>query len=382
MAEKVMRVGFDGRLLMRNLRGIGVYLRNVLIEILDADRDNQYFIYVDRSCPYNASGEVIESNFSVLNRYKNLHIVNVEAPNQFLWEQFFLPMRVRKDNLSVLHMPANRAPFFCPCKLVVTVHDMIEIIFFDRLFRTLKGLRGRFYDFRIGLYIKFLYFMVFKRADLIITDSEYSKKDINKFTGISLEKIKVIYSACTKEFRKMDVGKENYILALGGEAAHKNSEAVLLAFARLPDGIKEKYTLRVIGQTNRLKELVEQLGEKNISIEKSDFSCPLVEIYNKASVFVFLSLYEGFGFPPLEAMSCGTPVVASDRTSIPEVTGGAAMLVDPLDIDAISDCLAKVLSDDNLRKTLIDKGYKRVKKFSRQNCAHNHYETYRNISLK
>lgn len=377
-----MRIGFDGRLLMRDLRGMGVYLRNMLTEILDTDRKNQYFLYVNPSCPYNASEEVVKSNFSVLTQYKNLQVVDVKAPNQFLWEQFYLLKRVKKDNLSILHMPANRAPFYCPCKLIVTVHDMIEIIFFDRLFKTLKGFRGRFYDFRVGLYIKFLYFVVFKRADMIVTVSEYSRRDINKITGIPLEKIKVIHSACVKEFRKMESPKENYILALGGEAAHKNSEMVLKAFAGLPDEIKEKYRLRVIGKTDCLKEVAGQLGEKNIFVEKSDFSCSLAETYNKALVFVFLSVYEGFGFPPLEAMTCGTPVIASNRSSIPEITGDAALLVDPLNVEEITGALTKILSDDKLRKVLIDKGYKQVEKFSWQNCAREHSEVYKNIYSK
>ena len=377
-----MRIGFDGRLLMRDLRGMGVYLRNMLTESLDSDRKNRYFLYVNPSCPYNASEEVIESNFLVLTQYKNLQVVDVKAPNQFLWEQFYLPKRVKKDNLSILHMTANRAPFYCPCKLIVTVHDMIEIIFFKKLFKTLKGFRGRFYDFRIGLYIKFLYFVVFKRADMIITDSEYSAKDINKLTGIPLKKIKVIHLACAKDFRKMEIPKANYILALGGEAPHKNSETALRAFAGLSDEIKEKYRLRVIGKTDLLVEVAGQLCEKNISVEKSDFSRPLVEIYNKALIFVFLSVYEGFGFPPLESMTCGTPVIASNRSSIPEITGDATLLVDPLNIEEITGALTRILSDDKLRKDLIDKGYKQVEKFSWQNCAREHSEVYKNIYSK
>ncbi len=377
-----MRIGFDGRLLTRGLRGIGVYLRNMLIEVLDTDHKNQYFLYLNPSCPYNASEEVVESNLLPLKQYKNLQVVDVKAPNQFLWEQFYLPRRVKEDKLSLLHMPANRAPFYCPCKLIVTVHDMIEIIFFKKLFKTLKGVRGRFYDFRVGLYIKFLYFVIFKRADMVITVSKSSKRDINKITGMPLKKIKVIYSACVKDFRKMELPKENYILALGGEATHKNSETVLKAFAGLPDEIKEKYRLRVIGKTDRLMEVAGQLGEKNISVEKSDFSRPLAEIYNKALVFIFLSVYEGFGFPPLESMTCGTPVIASNRSSIPEITGDAALLVDPLNLDEITGALNKILSDDKLRKALIDKGYKQVKKFSWQNCAREHSEVYKNIYSK
>ncbi len=377
-----LRIGLDGRLLLRNLRGIAVYIYNVLEHILQHDNRNQYIIYVNESSPYNISKKIYKKTLDSLTRYPNCKVININAPNQFLWEQFYLPKRIRKDKLDILHMGANRAPLYCPCRLIVTIHDMIEILYFEHFFRTLSGLRGRCYDYRVGMYIKFLYYHIFKKADLIITVSHNSANDIHRMSAIPLSKIKVIYLGYDKKlYRNRSIGKEDYLMALGG-MGHKNTSAIIKAFIRLPKRLREKYKLRIIGITPHIKKLVEEISEPNIILQDSDFSVPLTELYSKSLGLVYVSLYEGFGIPPIEAMACGTPVIASNRGSVPEITANSTLSVNPDDIDAISHAMEKILTNKSLRNNLIEAGLDRVQQFSWEKCAEQHLAIYNSFKKK
>ncbi|MCB1196142.1 glycosyltransferase family 4 protein [bacterium] len=375
-----MRIGFDGRLLLRPLRGMAVYINNVFHELISTDSKNEFRMYVDTHFAYNAPPKTYAPVLDAFKKYPNFSIVDINASNAFQWEQICLPKKIREERLDILHMPANRAPFLCPAKkMVVTVHDMIEMIFFKEYFRTLRGLRGRFYDYRVGLYITFMYKKIFPRADMIITDSEHSRHDIHRITGTPLAKIKVSHLAQNAMFKKLDVPREDYLLSFGSVAIHKNCENVLRAFAALPEKLKRTYKLLMIGKTPQLETLAKELGEKNIVFQDADFSPKLVETFNKALGFVFASHYEGFGIPPVEAMACGTPVIASTASSVPEVVGDAALLVNPADPTQIRDAMEKILSSETTRQKLSDAGLKRVQLFSWKKAADIHRELFAQI---
>ena len=372
-----MRIGLDGRLLIRQLRGMALHINNTLHEILKVDPQNEYRLYIHENFAYNVVPEEYTPVLDALKKYPNLSVVNIDAPNAFQWEQRYLPNRLKSENLDILHMPANRAPFRCPArKLIVTVHDMIEIIFFDHFFRGLSGLRGRFYEYRVELYIKFMYKYIFPRADLIFTVSESSRQDIHRIIGVPLSKIKVCCNAHNPLFKYLDLSRKKYLLTFGKGAKHKNSDSVLKAFAMLPDDLKEHYQLLIVGKTPSLEHLAAELDEKNIIFTDADDQT-LLELYNKALGFVFVSFYEGFGIPALEAMVCGTPVIASTTSSVPEIVGDAGLLVNPKDITQIRDAMQKILTDEKLRAKLSKAGLKRAELFSWKKNADMHLEVYK-----
>ncbi|RJP60449.1 MAG: glycosyltransferase family 1 protein [Candidatus Auribacter fodinae] len=373
-----MRIGLDGRLLLRQLRGMAVYLLNTLSHILETDRSNEYILYTMDPFEHNCPPEDYSPVLDRLRVYPNLRIVNISAPNQFIWEQIKLPVQARKDRLDLLHMTANRAPRFVPCKLVITVHDMIELLFFDAFFRTLTGLRGRFYEWRVGMYIKYMYTRIFPRADHIISVSRNSANDITRLAGIPESRITVIHEACADEFKPLGIPREGFLLVLGG-MGHKNTTSVLRAHSRLPEPLREKHPLVVHGAYPHLRELAAELGNTYITVQPSDFSVSLASLYNRAVGFVYVSLYEGFGIPPLEAMACGTPVIASNRGSVPEIVGDAALKVNPESVDEIAQAMQKLLTDPDLRSKLRAGGLQQASRFSWKKCASEHLLVYQQV---
>lgn len=374
-----MRIGIDGRLLISiyNFRGMATYTFRLLDYLIEYEPDNEYFLFVNKAYKYNISPQKYNKRLESYIKHKNCKLININASNAFMWEQVYLPIKIKKLKLDVMHMTANRAPFFCPCKLVVTVHDLIELVYFKDFYRTSKGLRGKFYDLRAGGYIKFMYKKIFHRADRIITVSKSSRTDLNKTLNISESKISVIYHGYDKSFRRLNFSKENYILCLGCDMEYKNTDSVIKAYCQLPEKLKQKFSLKIVGDCPRVRKTVSESKEPNIIIEKFDFTKPLAEKYNKAQVFVFVSFYEGFGMPVLEAMACGTPVIASNRTSLPEVVKDAGIIVDPASIKEIKNAMLAVLIDEPLRNKLIYNSLLRVKDFSWKIFGKKHYKAYK-----
>lgn len=278
-------------------------------------------------------------------------------------------------------------PIFKKGKIVVTVHDFIPFVF-PKYFP--RGIRGE---------IKWLIQKnLLKRCDAIITDSESSKKDIIKFTGIDSSKVKVVYLAVDRDFRKLTDKEaektklkyklpEDFLLYVGDVTWNKNLPRLIEAVGKL------NIPLVLVGKAlasdnfdknnpwNRdlstVKDKVK--GNKKIKVlgfvDKED----LVGLYNLAKVFVMPSLYEGFGFPILEAMACGCPVVTSKTGSIPEVTENSVYYVNPCSTEDISKGILKVYSEEKLQKDLSQKGLIQAKIFSWEKTASETMSLYKKL---
>lgn len=227
-----------------------------------------------------------------------------------------------------------------------------------------------------------------KHCNYIITVSEASKEDIIKEFNYPEDRIKVIYNAIDFErFNKpLNQGREKrirqkynlpdrFILYLGGMRKHKNLERLIKAYSLLPDTLKESYQLVITRGTESLRDLVESLGIK----DKVIFT-PFIDdedkagLYQLASLYSYVSLYEGFGIPIIEAQAAGTPVITSNVSSIPEVAGDTAMCVDPTSEEAIANGMAKILEDKDYRDNLIQKGFNNAKRFSVESAGKSLYE--------
>ncbi len=285
-----------------------------------------------------------------------------------LWCHFILAFK--KGN--ILFCPANTAPYFVPKnkKLVLTVHDIAFLRYpksFSLFFRS---------------YYKFIMPKIINRSNKIITVSQSSKEEILKYYNIEESKIKVIHLGIDKKYKVIqNIKKENIILYVGSLNERKNFCSLIEAFELLNN---ISYKLYIIGNfssnfiiNERTKKILLR-AKKNLNIKfKININDEeLIKLYNRSKCFIFPSFYEGFGLPPLEAMSCGTPVITSNLTSMPEICADAALYIDPYDIEDIKNKIELLLNDDDLQNELIKKGLKRAKGFTWEKAASEHLKVF------
>ena len=304
-----------------------------------------------------------------------------------------IPAAARREDADVLHYPYFAAPLRSAVPVVATVHDLIPLL--------LPPYRGSLYA---KSYTRLVSRAV-RGAAVIITDSEHSKRDIEELLDVPAARIRVIPLAVEPRFRPVEPGPEmemvrakyglagDFVLYLGGFDWRKNVFGLIEAFAevkrRAGSGNGGRHgceiTLVVAGEIPRPSPLFPDPRRAVQRLNLNDAvkfigAVPEDEthlLYNLAKVFVFPSLYEGFGLPPLEAMACGTPVVSSNRSSLPEVVGDAAITVDPADTSALADAIVSVIAQPGLSWQLRQKGVARAKRFSWEQVARQTMEVYR-----
>lgn len=305
---------------------------------------------------------------AVIRKYdRNVRVIPYDAPIYSPGEQLLFPNgAVKIANISLLHFPHYNVPFSYRGRYVVTVHDLTHIVLPETL-----GSRAKYH------YAKFLMHQALGRAEHIFTDSENSRSDIRKYFNTDETKISIAYAAADEDFRRKEKAETVYlckkygipgdkkkILYVGNLKPHKNLVTLLRAVKRLG---REDLILILVGKSFRSENLEEQ--ERKLKIDRQVIHTgtvskeELIDLYNLADLFVFPSLYEGFGIPPLEAMACGTPVIAADNSSIPEVVGNAAVLFDGKNPNELARQISRTLKDEALRAELIQKGFIRSRQF-------------------
>lgn len=370
-----MRIGIDARFLTDQRRGIGRYSFNLITRLLGMNGDNQYVLYFDK-------------NFdrSVLPRRGNYECRCIGNGNSIFWEQYYLPKQLRRDQLDLFHSVGNIPPVFSRVRRVLTLHD--TIMFHPGLCS--KGMRRYNFYFRTALRHSV------NRIDRIITVSRNSQEDIIRLFPEARAKVEVIHEGIEKAFHPMkDQNKINcilqkynikrpFILHFGSCEPRKNTSRVLRVFHRLIDKKTIPHNLVLLGFGGKKSGLIDTyLNKNNLKARVIDAGfVPEEELpyfYNGADLLFYPSLYEGFGFPPLEALACGTPVVTSRISSLPEIIGKAAVYVDPKDeLEMCAACL-ETLHNRQLREKLKADGLKRAKGFSWEETALKTSELYKEI---
>ncbi|MCM8775445.1 MAG: glycosyltransferase family 4 protein [Candidatus Omnitrophica bacterium] len=370
-----MRIGIDARTLyLPVLKGIGVYLLNLLNQLAVRDQKNEYILYYD-------SRQKIVDRAPKAPNFITRGIEIAKSDRFYFWEQFCLPRELARDRIDLLHSPANTTCLGFRGPKVVTVHDTIIQ-------------QGKDKTKADTIYYNFIQPFVLKFADRIITVSNYSRRNIMRDLGIRKKKIRVIPQGLDAAFQIIDdyssvnrivlkYGIPNpYLLNVGGESPFKNVSGLLEAYAIMVRKYGVTETLVVTGI--RAKEIlcghlehIVRLGLNGKVIVLGYVPHEdLVALYNGARLFVYPSLMEGFGFPPLEAMACGTPTVVSNAASMPDVAGNAAVLFDPKSPEDIAAKTCRVLVDETLRHELIQRGLERVKMYDWKNTAEATLEVY------
>ncbi len=319
-----------------------------------------------------------------LNRIEYPDVSKVSGINKIV-ECFVYPLIVKKRVIknNIKHITRQDLAFLLELtdlkKTIVTCHDIIPIAYYNTrnpLWKlNAKGLR---------------------KAEKIITISEFSKQDISKYIKYPEEKIEIIPPAVDHRLyyqnrsraalEKYGIGEtEKVIMYVGAEEPRKNLQFLINSFSKLKNRISQVKLLKVgtpnyIGVREKLLKQIEYLNlQKDIIFTGYVSERELAELYNAVDLFVFPSLYEGFGMPPLEAMACGTPVITSNSSSLPEVVGDAAIQADPYDVNKFAEEIYDLLTDDGLREEIIGKGLKRSKKFSWDNSAEKTLKVYKEL---
>lgn len=341
--------------------GIGTYVRNLVRHLAHLDRETTYFLLCDRAD--EAVLRDLAANF--------VPVVDDSSGYSFQ-EHVSIPRKLQARGVDLFHSPHYVLPLLCRRKSVVTIHDCIHLLFPEYLPNRLA--------YR---YAKFMMGSAVRRSAIVFTVSEASRRDILQFyPDADPDRLLVVPNAIDETLladpgeEEMERVRERYqirgriVLYAGNIKPHKNLDRLIAAFGLLKQKSgHEDLKLLIIGDEiakyPSLRRRVEAAGVRQ-DVRFFGFvpEQTLAALYRLASVFAFPSLYEGFGLPPLEAMACGTPVVTSNMSSIPEVVGDAAVLVDPYDVPAIADGLERVLADPALRAALVRRGYERAQHFS------------------
>lgn len=274
-------------------------------------------------------------------------------PLQLVWERTYLPWRAGKDDVDVLFCPNGNGPLHSPeFPVALFIHDVNAQL----------GMSSRIHQ----LYRKTMVPRAARMADAVLTVSEFSKREISTHLGLNQEKISVVYNGVDEFFFSQDSGTpvdlpERYVLFVGAMNPRKNIKRLLQAAARLPDDTE----LVMVGPENKDSfQNVNVIVPENVRVLGYVSQEELKYTYENAACFVFPSLYEGFGLPPLEAMACGTPVVAGERGALPEVLGGAAEYVDPESVTDIERGILRVLDNSQYAAELAEKGQSRAAEFT------------------
>jgi glycosyltransferase involved in cell wall biosynthesis len=369
-----VRIGIDARKL--HDFGIGTYIRNIIRELANIDKTTEYVLFC-RPQDTAIAGEL----------GPNFRAVPERSAHYSIGEQISIPLAVKRQGLDLFHAPHYVLPALTPTRSVVTIHDCIHLMFPEYL------------RHRLGhAYAHAALWTAAHKSDRIFTVSEQSKRDILKFFKVPPEKIVVTPNAIDEHFNAIPSEEQvvntreryqlshGYLLYVGNIKPHKNLERLIEAFHLVREQGRPELELIIIGdEISKLQSLRRAVHKYQLHrwVRFLGFvpDQTLAVLYRLASVFVFPSLYEGFGLPPLEAMASGTPVVTSNVSSLPEVVGDAAILVDPYRADAIADGILRVLRSTHLRLDLQQRGLARVKEYSWHRSAQRVREVYGEVAM-
>ncbi len=364
-----MKIGIDGRFFSNPTRGgYKIYLESLIPAYAEIDKVDQFTIYIDRPA--------LETR-----RYagSNIRFSLVGARGRPLYDQVGLWRCLIRDRLDVAFFPTNTMPVGYAGHSVVTLHDTIPI--FDS--KIMPQITGRALKPRlITIYDSFLMRAAAAKATHVITVSKFAKADLMARLRLSPERITVVYPGKNRVFHRIEDRDEvartvlekwglepGFVLCLGSTDVRKNVPRVIQAYSRVVNRQSDAPPLVLVITSPTMKKQLSSVAEhcgiaKRVTYLSSLRHEELVYIYNAAQLLAFPSLYETFGNPCIEAMACGTPVVTSEVSAIPEIVQDAALKVDPLDVGQIADAILAVLQDKPLRETLIIQGLERAANFS------------------
>jgi glycosyltransferase involved in cell wall biosynthesis len=369
---EAIHVGVNAHLLSlaKSYRSAGInwYIYNLLRHLPEADPEIEYTVFLNERRYRGAPGIRLCVSRLPADR----------PPVRILWEQVLQPRALHRAKVDLLHHPAFVGPLASACPFVITVHDL-SYLFFPQGFRALNQ-----------RYLQIFTRLSVRRARRVIAVSESTKRDLVQQYGLSPGKVDVVYNGVDTAYRPLPANKvaafrsgeglpQRFILFVGTLEPRKNVVRLVEAYASLPKG---RPPLMLVGGKGWLyDEIYARVEALGLAGEVRFVGYVPAEVlpwwYNAADLFVYPSLYEGFGLPPLEAMACGTAVISSTASSLPEVVGQAGLTIDPTDSEALATAMEQVLADREMQEDMETAGLVQAQKFSWEQTARQTVESYR-----
>lgn len=370
-----MKIGIEAqRIFRKNKHGMDYVVLQEIKELQQMDTTNEYYVFVKPG-----EDRCVEST-------KNVHVIELNCPTYPLWEQWALPHAAKKYGVDILHCTSNTAPIWCNIPLVLTLHDIIFLEPRDKQNHSLYQNMGWFYR-RLDVP------RILDKCRRIITVSNFEMENIISKLNMPHERMAMIYNGYNDWFKpqedKNDIYKryipeEGYFFFLGNTDPKKNTERTLVAYSKY---LKLSDVKRKLLMADLDKEYLDGIIERNqIDNIRENIVMPgyivnndLPYIYNNAFAFLYTSLRESFGIPLLEAMACGTPVITSNTSSMPEIAGEDAILVNPENSDEITEMMLRLEKDKDFYEQQRQIGLERTKLFSWRKTAENLLKLYQEV---
>jgi glycosyltransferase involved in cell wall biosynthesis len=382
-----MKIGIEGQRLFRKKKhGMDMVALELIKNLQELDHVNEYFIFVKP-----------DEDSAVLKETSNFKIIPLSGGPYPIWEQFALPKAAKKYGCDILHCTSNTAPLFSSIPLITILHD---IIYMESSFLKILTSSASAYQKFGNIYRKLVVPPVVKRSKKVVTVSHFEKNRIGEFFAMkSNNKLEAIYNGVSEHFRpitnpvELQRVKEKYKLPkkyfffLGNTDPKKNTIGTLKAFSdfRKQTGLPHKLVMLDYDKAE-LHKLLVAIDDTNlihhILLTGYVVNTDLPAIYAQCDVFLYPSLRESFGIPMLEAMSCNVPVITSNTSSMPEIAGDAALIINPHRPEEITQAMIKILNDANYRASLCEKGLERSKQFSWRNMAKEYLKLYQIVHPK
>lgn len=376
-----MKIGIEAQRIFRKKKhGMDMVALELIRNLQQIDTVNQYFVFVK---PGEDPGCLPET--------PNFKIIELGGGPYPTWEQFALPKAARKLGCDILHCTSNTGPLRSKVPLVTTLHD---IIYLESISLFKKG--GTSYQKLGNMYRRWVVPTVIKKSKRVITVSEFEKNRINNFFGFDDDRLVAVYNGVGKHFKPVTDKEtlehikqkyklpERFFFFLGNTDPKKNTPNVLKAVALFNKASDQKHKLVMLDyEEGALKATLKEIGHpelrNDIHLTGYVVNTELPAIISQAKLFLYPSLRESFGIPILEGMACGVPVITANTSSMPEVSGGAAFLVNPSGPEEITSAIQTLLADDKLYAELQKKGLERARKFSWEAMAKEVLKIYESV---
>ena len=370
-----MRIGIEAqRIFRKNKHGMDFVVLQEIKELQKMDTPHEYFVFVKPGVD-----RCIENS-------EHVHIIEVNCPSYPLWEQWALPRAARKAGVDILHCTSNTAPIWCNIPLVLTLHDIIFLEPRDKKNKSLYQNLGYFYR-------RWDVPRILKKCHRIITVSDFELGNIKQKLQLPDSQLKMIYNGYNEWFRPIESNKQQYrkyiadagyFFFLGNTDPKKNTERTLVAYAKYLEQSEVKRPLLMADLDQEyLNGIIERNGieaiRDHIVIPGYIINSDLPYIYNNAFAFLYTSLRESFGIPLLEAMACGTPVITSNKSSMPEIAGHDAILINPESSDEITLKMLQLERDTDFYQRQKAVGLERAKLFSWRKTTENLLRLYEEV---
>lgn len=368
-----MKIAIEAQRIFRtNKHGMDFVALESIRELQKIDHENEYFIFV-------TPGED-----RCLEESENVHIIELKCPTYPLWEQVALPRAVKKIMPDLLHCTSNTAPLQCPVPLILTLHDIIYL-------EKRHSSSFTWYQEMGWFYRRMVVPRVLANCEKIITVSQFERERILDVLHLPKEQLVAVYNGFNSHFHvqpkapeitRKYIDADNYLFFLGNTDPKKNTPRVLKAYSDYLKQSTQKLPLLIADLKEDVIDRI--LEEENITEIKSYIHAPgyiantdLVALYCGAFAFLYPSLRESFGIPMLEAMACGTPIIAGNTSAMPEIAGEGALLADPFNSNDITKKILQLENDQTLYQQQVEYGIQRSQLFSWRNTAESLLKIYK-----